>query len=152
MNWDAIGAVGEVVGAAAVIASLVYLAVQIRQNTRAVRRASGRQTGEKNAVALRALADYSELFSGDFMGLDQYASLDAAQRQRFDMIFGMWMQAIEQTFADIRQGLADPEYGVPYRDYLKKLFLCPGGLQWWDEHRAWFTGSFQREIDTIIRG
>ncbi len=29
MNWDAIGAVGEVLGAIGVIASLVYLATQV---------------------------------------------------------------------------------------------------------------------------
>ena len=94
MNWEAIGAIGESVGAAGVIASLVYLAVQIRQNTRSTRRASARQTGEMNAVALRPFADYSELFSGDFMGLDQLADLDPSQRTRFDMTFAMWMQAI----------------------------------------------------------
>ena len=32
MNWDAIGAIGEIVGAAAVVATLVYLAVQTRRN------------------------------------------------------------------------------------------------------------------------
>ena len=35
MNWDAIGAIGEVVGAAGVIASLLYLAIQVRASTRA---------------------------------------------------------------------------------------------------------------------
>jgi hypothetical protein len=35
MNWEAIGAIGEVLGALAVIVTLVYLAVQIRQNTAA---------------------------------------------------------------------------------------------------------------------
>ena len=30
MNWDAIGAVGEMVGAVAVVLTLVYLAVQSR--------------------------------------------------------------------------------------------------------------------------
>ena len=30
MNWDAIGAIGEIVGAIAVVATLVYLATQIR--------------------------------------------------------------------------------------------------------------------------
>ena len=30
MNWDAIGAVGEVIGAMAVVISIIYLAVQIR--------------------------------------------------------------------------------------------------------------------------
>ena len=33
MNWEAAGAIGEIVGAAGVVASLVYLAVQIRQGS-----------------------------------------------------------------------------------------------------------------------
>lgn len=37
MNWEAVGAVGEVLGAGAVIITLVYLAVQVRQNTRAMK-------------------------------------------------------------------------------------------------------------------
>ncbi len=35
MNWDAIGAIAELLGAIGVIASLVYLARQMSQNTRA---------------------------------------------------------------------------------------------------------------------
>jgi hypothetical protein len=34
MNWDAISTIAEVVGAAAVVVSLIYLAVQIQQNTK----------------------------------------------------------------------------------------------------------------------
>lgn len=30
MNWDALGAIAELVGAIAVVASLLYLAVQVR--------------------------------------------------------------------------------------------------------------------------
>ena len=37
MNWDALSAIGQTVGALAVVISLIYLAVQMRQNTRAVR-------------------------------------------------------------------------------------------------------------------
>jgi len=36
MNWEAVGATGEVVGAAAVILTLAFLAFQIRSNTRAI--------------------------------------------------------------------------------------------------------------------
>ena len=35
MNWDAIAAVSEAIGAAGVIASLLYLAIQVRASTRA---------------------------------------------------------------------------------------------------------------------
>ncbi len=34
MNWEAIGAIGEILGATAVLVTLLYLAAQIRQNTK----------------------------------------------------------------------------------------------------------------------
>ena len=40
MNWEAIGAVGEILGALLVGVTLIYLAVQLRQNTRATRAAT----------------------------------------------------------------------------------------------------------------
>ena len=39
MNWDAVGAIAEVIGAIAIFVSLVYLAVQIRQSTQQAARA-----------------------------------------------------------------------------------------------------------------
>lgn len=35
MNWEAISAIGEIVGATAVVVTLIYLAVQVRQGTKA---------------------------------------------------------------------------------------------------------------------
>ncbi len=40
MNWEAISAIGELLGALGVLASLIYLAVQIRDNTRSIQAAS----------------------------------------------------------------------------------------------------------------
>ncbi len=37
MNWEAAGAIGELIGSAAVLVTLVYLALQVRQNTQHVR-------------------------------------------------------------------------------------------------------------------
>jgi hypothetical protein len=51
VTWEAIGAIGEVLGALGVIATLGYLAVQVRQNTR---------TSRASALSL-ALRDISEL-------------------------------------------------------------------------------------------
>jgi hypothetical protein len=43
MNWDAIGAVGEIVGAIAVVVSLLYLANQIHTSNRAVKQAASKE-------------------------------------------------------------------------------------------------------------
>jgi len=42
MNWDAIGAVGEIFGALAVVVTLIYLARQTKENSRAVKASSAR--------------------------------------------------------------------------------------------------------------
>lgn len=36
MNWDAIGAIAELIGAIGVVASLVYLGIQLRQNSKTI--------------------------------------------------------------------------------------------------------------------
>ncbi len=61
MNWDAIGAIGEILGAAAVVATLVYLAIQIRSANSAaadVNRLS-RAVGVRDII--RQVIDDSEL-------------------------------------------------------------------------------------------
>jgi hypothetical protein len=40
MNWEALGAIGEIVGAIAVVVTIGYLAVQIRQNTESLHAAT----------------------------------------------------------------------------------------------------------------
>ena len=62
MNWDAIGAIAELLGAIGVIASLIYLATQIRQsrdqmerNTRATQAASNHLNKLLNAKLLAVI-------------------------------------------------------------------------------------------------
>jgi len=43
MNWEAAGAIGEIVGSIAVLITLIYLAIQVRQNTRHVRAQMGHE-------------------------------------------------------------------------------------------------------------
>ena len=49
MNWESISALAELLGAIGVIASLLYVAAQIRQNTRATRAASAREAAYRYA-------------------------------------------------------------------------------------------------------
>jgi hypothetical protein len=47
MNWDALGAIGEIIGAAGVIVSLLYLASQVRNNSRQLRHSSAQAVLDK---------------------------------------------------------------------------------------------------------
>ncbi len=54
MNWEAIAAIAEALGAIAVVATLVYLSSQLRQNTATVR--SNSATAHTQAVQAFTLA------------------------------------------------------------------------------------------------
>ncbi len=62
MNWDAIGAIGEIVGTAAVVASLLYLAVQTRSNARSLR-----AKAIWDAENMKALADEFRKLSKNYI-------------------------------------------------------------------------------------
>jgi hypothetical protein len=59
MNWVSIGEIGEIIGALAVVASLVYLAVQIQSQDRESRMSSMRDisVGYRDTLATMADAD-----------------------------------------------------------------------------------------------
>jgi hypothetical protein len=86
INWDAIGPVGETIGAVAVIATLFYLAVQIRQTNRHVEESlrslrldSTRSTVESFS-RYRALISQSDLADIYVRGIADYSALSDSER------------------------------------------------------------------------
>ena len=75
MNWEALGAIGETLGALGVIVTLVYLAIQIRGNTRIVSAQSRHAISDfvlriaifraENADRLAKIESADELTEGD---------------------------------------------------------------------------------------
>jgi hypothetical protein len=76
MNWDAIGAIGEIVGAAAVVATLIYLAVQVR-SARTATDANLVDRARDNAFECdRLLLEYAELWVRANAGVELSADDD----------------------------------------------------------------------------
>jgi hypothetical protein len=107
MNWDAVGAIGEIVGAAAVVATLGYLALQIRQNTRELRSSSFRDVfNSYSNVRLATIenSDVSELITKAF---ERPEEISAAQRYRLDQLYTEFAWATYQLNAAIADGFME---------------------------------------------
>jgi len=86
MNWDAIGAIGEIAGAIGVIVSLIYLASQIRnQNTESRLTAINNMTSQWNAF-MGDLATNTELARIWDKGLQNFNALDSTERVQFSTL------------------------------------------------------------------
>ncbi|MFT7470155.1 MAG: hypothetical protein ACI8XU_000043 [Kiritimatiellia bacterium] len=148
MNWEAIGAIGEIVGATGVIVTLIYLAVQIRQNTSATNRTNVRNVLESNNSALSSLLDesVSEIF---VRGLKSLEGLNEVERYRFDNAFYQWVGSCEQAFIDKREGTFSADSIVVYENAIVGYLLTPGGKQWWEERQVWFSPPFRDDVNRL---
>jgi len=83
MNWEAIGAVGEILGAIGVIVTLAYLATQIKQNNRLLHNSISRDVNQGLALLNSRVADDAEFADLFIRGSEDIDSLTPTERQRF---------------------------------------------------------------------
>ena len=95
MNWDAIGAIGEVVGALGVICTLAYLAVQIRQNTESVKTSTVQAMLEASASFSDLCASHEELGRIFITGIQSRSSLSKEEKVRFHYLMTSYIRRIE---------------------------------------------------------
>lgn len=141
MNWDAIGAVGEVVGAIAVVATLIYLSVQTRQNTKAVQHATARGvTEDANAWRYRIIdnPEVSELLRG---GLRDPDALSPNDKYRFRMLMDALVFHWQHAF----------EAGSPIpTTNITRMLETPGGAWYWARARDVMNSGFIGYVDDLI--
>jgi hypothetical protein len=150
MNWAAIGAVGEFVGGIGVIISLVYLAGQIRQSTRVQRRANLGDVAAQLSEVLRCVVADPELSSLALRGNADLASLDPAERYRFDCFFYTWLVSFERALLDARAGEYPEESITPMKAAIAGFLRTEGGRAWWEQRKVWFSADGQQSLEQII--
>ena len=82
MTLDDLGNIGEFVGAVGVVVSLIYLAVQIRRNTRSVRASTFQEAVRDVAILSDLLATDAELSRIWSSGLQDLDALKPDERVR----------------------------------------------------------------------
>jgi len=132
MNWEAIGAIGELIGAAAVVLTLLYLVKQINQNTESTE-AVGLQTWQSDSAAhWLAMAQNPELSRNVTTCMDDSRNLSDDNWVQVGCWFLNNFRQYQTTFVLHARGVVDDEmFGVEMRMAARNLQI-PGIRQWWD--------------------
>ena len=149
MDWEVISAIAEIVAAIGVIGSLLFLAWQTRKNTKELARSNSRQTYADHATALRPVVESAELCDLIVKGQESRDNLSVSERYRFDLAMGNWLQAVEQAFADNREGNYPAELMHSHIQNVPAFLNTPGGTSWWNERKVWFSEVFQQEVENL---
>ena len=152
-NWEAIGAIGEVAGAVAVIVTLAYLAVQIRANT-AASKAEGVRSHRAAATSMNvALAQDGELARIFNTGMADLSKLNAEERTRFAFLVGGMLANVAYKYDEVALGIlteADFEFE---RGLITPYLTAPGGRAFWEQVKGLFPARFRDYVAReILRG
>jgi len=151
MNWDAIGAVGELIGAVAVFATLAYLAIQIRQNTASQKYESISESQNQFSQLHQSIAQDPELAKLWVDGLDNYLALSAYDRVRFSFLQGEFVNLLLARKAAMEQGLVEESDYEYYGRWVGSLINTPGGTQQWESQKKQFNEEIRTELERFIQ-
>lgn len=150
MNWDAISTIAEVVGAAAVVGTLIYLAIQIRQGNDNDRVQGIQQLG-RDYAAHTAVVTSDEMVGSFMKGLKRYGDLSPEERAKFEYCVGGYINLGEAALyhAEVNRLQEAMEMLSAYLG--PRVFAYPGFREWWRHgDRAGFAESTQQWVDEQI--
>ncbi len=150
MNWDAVGAIAELLGAIGVIASLLYLAAQIRQNTRNLQAAAFDSSAQTLAEENRAFSlnpEFAELVE---RGNADYYSLSDLEKRRYRANLTNMFRLFESTFLKQKAGLLPAEQWQGFSIAARYMMRRPGWAQCWQEVREIYSEEFRSFLDSAV--
>ena len=147
MNLNDLANIGQVIGAIAVVISLIYVALQIRQNTNAIRAATAQSVHEHYANWYNSFARDETLSAIAIKGLKDYEALSETEKARFVALFMAFLSYGQNAFLKWRQGLLEPSLWVGWEQVLMNLIGAPGGKGLWKERAYLFGEEFRRHVE-----
>jgi len=147
MNWEAIGAVGEILGALAVVISLGYVAVQIRQNTEVTKDLAGQNLTTANSEINYLIASNDDLAKILYEGTKDRDSLTEHEQLRFNtLLFAIYNQ-FDFAYRRHREGKLEDASWKKIKYEIPVYLHLPGWLSWWHQDKIRFSAEFVAFVD-----
>jgi hypothetical protein len=133
MNWDAIGAIGEIVGAIAVVTTLFYLARQTHQSVELEHGKEQRVIIDQFNAYVRIMTEPNNL-PAIRKGFKSYTTLDPDQQVIAWRNFAQWVNYYEQMNYSYLSGLIPNAILDAVGAWVVSMLITPGGSEYWRDH------------------
>jgi hypothetical protein len=161
VNWEAIIAIVEVVGLLAIVVSVIYVAVQVRQNSDLIgqnilvaRSAMVHETSILYSRFFELIAESPDLASIYRRGINS-EELDPDEVVRFESLIEVYFTFLEDSDHQYKSDLYfDEDDLVDIIEFMapsfRDMLSCKYGSEWWDRTaKAKNTPSFYNKIQKI---
>ena len=156
MDWDAIGAIGEILGAVAVVISILYLAKQINANTRSMKANAGFEATHSWAEYNQHVAWLSESHFDTLLDTyDPSASWNQTPqdaRTRASVSTRSLFQKLEGQYYLYKYGSLDEGLWIARSSWAAGLIGTPFYKTWWaiEKEQRIYSPEFVAAIETAV--
>ena len=150
MTLENINYVAQTVGVAAILVSMIFVSVQIRQNTRALKATSHHAiTDSFNALNALIISDQNvaRLWRLGMAG----STLDEDERTSVNFMTIAYMRIFETLYYQFGTGALEPKLFEAELNTLKWTVTNPGFMAWWPANPISFSAEYRAFIDGLIR-
>lgn len=146
MTLETINSVAQIVAAIGVIASLFYLAAQIRQNTKSQRSVVVDSLTSSLIALLEPQANPPVMRSFAAAVEDWHGASEEDRMRAIAMLFTTF-KLFENAWFQQRQGTLDPEQWEGWDRHIRVYYHRPGVQAWWMDRRTMFAPGFRNYVE-----
>ena len=150
MTFHELGSIGEFVAAIATLITLVYLAIQIRQNTRIVRSTAFQQVVDSFSEISLAISRNRDLTEVFVRGRDGLSSLDPLEQERLRFALVSYFRRAESVYFHSEQGTLQMETWMGIRESLRRTLQGSGARELWGRDAHLYNPRFRSFIEAEI--
>ncbi len=149
MNWEAIGALGEWVGALAVLATLAYLALQVKQNSQSIR-------SNIELEASRQLADSVARTSADsnlkriYDDVAEKKKLSLEDERDYQWWLASFFHSAEGIYIQHTKGFLSEDIWGEYERIMVGFLQASQARNWWKNSHAPFSQLFTDHVNGLL--
>ncbi len=150
MDIMELGAIGELVGGVAVLVTLIYLAVQVRQGNKVGSRESYRAwVSEINTVLFEPQRnpEFIELFQ---RANSDWDSLSPRDQGRVNAVYAPLFLLFQEVFAQSEKGDVDEHLTRQLDTIAATIVQMPGTATWWRLNARLYPPSFYAHMDDLL--
>jgi hypothetical protein len=143
--------ISQSVAAVGVIASLIFVGLQVRGSTKALRSATAQAVHENFANWYMEIAKHPAALEVVLKGFGCLEALSVVDRAVFNCIFLAFTSHSQNAFHQWRQGHLANELWACWELLLSNMIHSNGGLALWRERSYVFAEDFRVEVETIAQ-
>ena len=149
MTIAELGSLGEFIASFGVLITLIYLAIQLRQSTKAVRLNTGRAVTEELQIIFSLIAS-DESLSKVFMEGAQNEELSGINRLRYYTLISNLVRVYENAYLQNREQAVAADHWAGLTRMMIDVTAMPAFPIYWEDRKHWFSDDFRLHMDTEI--